>query len=71
MVEFSSRSGTKLSQRVVVGVRPESVVSNSRDGSLIDSGLERRLPDDPGVETVASTPGIGISERRSSANISR
>lgn len=51
--EFSSRNGVKLGKRVVIGVRSTSSVSDSLDGLLIDSGLEERMSDDPGVEAAA------------------
>jgi hypothetical protein len=55
--EVVSRDGVKLSERVVVRVRSTSGVGDGLDRLLIDSGLEKRLPDDPGVEAAAFDSG--------------
>jgi hypothetical protein len=48
--EVVSRDGVKLSERVIVRVRSTSGVGDGFDGLLIDSSLQQRLTDDPGVE---------------------
>ncbi|MFC6764776.1 hypothetical protein [Natrinema soli] len=55
--EFSRQDRVKLGKRVVIGVCSTSGVSDSLDGFLIDSGLEERLSDNPGVE------GCGFDSR--------
>ncbi|ELY55794.1 hypothetical protein C492_15091 [Natronococcus jeotgali DSM 18795] len=55
--EFGSWNGVKLGKRIVIGVCFTSGVSDSLDRLLIDSSLEERLSDDPGVEAAAFDSG--------------
>jgi len=69
--EFGRRDRVQLSERVVVGVGSTSGISNGFDRLLIDSSLQERLTDDPGVEAAAFDSRIRISASRSSAKVSR
>lgn len=61
----------KLGKSVVIGIGSMNRVSDALNSLLIDSSLEECLPDVPGVEGVASTPGIRISASRLSAEVLR
>ncbi|WP_435183047.1 hypothetical protein, partial [Halobellus sp. EA9] len=50
-------NGVQLFESVIVGVGSTSGVGDGFDGLLIDSGLQNRLTDDPGVEAAAFDSG--------------
>ena len=57
--EFFRWDGVKLRKRVVVGVRSTSALGDRLDRGLLDGCLEKRPPDDPGVEGCGFDSGDG------------